>query len=144
MPNRTTGTAASLAQPTLFHGSLNFDFELRDALSKAIESSALSRVQIAARMADLSASKVSEAMIDSWTAPSRGKWNFPVRLALAFDVVTDSTCVLELLARREGRKVLTTEEALDAELGALARQEAEITRRRTDLLAAISAARASQ
>lgn len=131
--------ASAPAEPSLFHGTLNFDFELRNALSAAIARSPLDRATIARRMADLSASTVSEAMIDSWTAPSRGKWNFPVRLAMAFDVATSSTCVLDLLAQKHGRKVLDASEAIDAELGALQREEQRIQRRRAELLAIASA-----
>jgi hypothetical protein len=144
MAHRPAAPAASEFQPTLFHGSLNFDYELRNELGRAIEDAKMPRRDIALRMADLTASRVTEAMLDAWTAPSRVKWNLPVRLAVAFDSVTNSSCILELLARKAGRKVITPAEALDSELGQLARQEAEIHRRRAALLAALQVTRAAR
>jgi hypothetical protein len=140
MANRPPAPAAS-EQPTLFHGSLNYDFELRFALTTAINSSGLTRGEIARRMSDYAGSSVSKTTVDAWTAPSRDKWNIPVRLAVAFDVATNGTRILDLLAAKHGRTVLSPKEALDAELGSLARQEADIQQRRTDLLAAIETTR---
>lgn len=138
MPSRPTPPVAS-PPPTLFHGSLNFDYQLRNELSLAIGKSELSRKEIAERMSDLSATRVNKTHLDSWTAPSRVEWNMPVRVAVAFDVATGSTRVLDLLAKMHGRTVLLPREVLDAELGALAREEAAIQQRRAEILSAMSA-----
>lgn len=137
-------TPASPEQPTLFHGSLDFEFELRNELSVAIEKSGLNRQKIAERMTDLAASRVTVAMLNAWTAPTRTKWQFPLRLAPAFDAATGGGRILALLARKAGRVALTPAESLDAELGAITRQELELQARRAEVLAAIGRARSGR
>jgi hypothetical protein len=102
-------------------GSQNFDHELRGALHKAIKDSPLPREEIAAEMDRLLGSDpdypVTKATLDSWTAPSRTDWRFPLLYLPAFVQVTGAHWVLELVARRCGCTVLVGKEALLAQLG---------------------------
>lgn len=130
--------APSATQLSLYHGALDFDRELRHAMTAAVKISPDSRALIAARMSDLTATRVTEAMIDAWTAPSRDRWNLPARLAPAFDIATGGTFVLQLLARKENHAVLSADDAVLAELGRIQQMESELRSRRHELLGRLS------
>ena len=117
-------------------GSLNYAIELRHALTRALKDSPLSRYQIAARMSELLGVEVSKTMLDAFTAETRGKWRFPFEYAAAFDVACETNILLDLLARKQGCRVLPPREQLDAELGRIRRQQAELGERERAILAA--------
>lgn len=113
-------------RPSLPGGSLDYEAELRATLRKAITQSRKTRQRIAAEMAALVDRHISEAMLDAWTAPTRSKWRFPFECAAAFEVATDSTCLIELLARKRGLHVINEEGRLHLELGRIKRLRAEL------------------
>jgi hypothetical protein len=119
-------------------GSLDFAVELRCAITKAIKGSGMSRAHIAERMSALLGGEVSEAMLDAWTAPSRGKWKIPFEYAAAFDEACGSSALLELLARKRNYRLLAPKDALDAELGRIGREMARLKARQSVLLTAAS------
>lgn len=106
---------------TVDAGSLNFDIELRAALSQAIAGVNKSREQVAVEMERLLGADpdfpVSKALIDAWTAPTRTGHRFPAAYLIAFIHVTQAHWLLDRIARKCGRVVLTGEAALHAELG---------------------------
>lgn len=119
-------------------GSLQFDTEWREALSRAIAESGFGREQIAAEMERLVGNDpeypVSKALLDSWTAQSRHGWRFPLIYLPAFVAVTGAHWLLDLIAERCERVVVTSEEARHIELGRVKREMQRLRRRERELL----------
>lgn len=118
-------------------GSFDIDGRLRRSLSEAIRDSGRSRAEIAAVMTDLvygeAEGEITKAQIDSWCAPSRGDWNFPVKYLPAFVQATGAIWLLDELAALVGCKVLAGEQALLAELGAILLHERRLKARRDEI-----------
>lgn len=118
-------------------GSLACDGEWRAALTKAIGDCGKGRAQIAAEMEELVGSDpdypISRALLDAWTAPSRTGHRFPVIYLPALIHATGAVWLLDLIARKCGRTVVTGEQAIAAELGMLEAEEAHIRERRRQL-----------
>jgi hypothetical protein len=97
------------------------DAQLRRALSNAIKKSGKSREQIAAEMEEVGGSDpdvpVSRAMLDAWTAPSRGSWRFPAIYLAAFIHVTGADNLLEQIVAQRGHMVLRAEDIEHVVLG---------------------------
>jgi len=104
-------------------GSLNFDAQLRHALSDALKACKKDRYQVGADMSRLLGREVSKHMLDAYTAESREAYNFPLNYVAAFEVATESFALTQLLAEKRGCKLLVGEEALLAELGKIEREE---------------------
>jgi hypothetical protein len=120
--------------PAPVPGSMDYDTELRNVLSLAIKESPFSRHEIAARMSDLTGADISVHMLNSWTAESHENHRFPFAFAAAFEVAAESKSLQLLLARKRGSLVLMGQEAMDAELGLIRRNMAELRRRETALM----------
>ena len=82
---------------------------------------------------DAGEGEVTKAQLDSWTAPSRDAWRFPLSYLPAFVEATGAVWLLDLLAERCGCKVVHGEAAVLLELGVvnatmrhLRQREAEI------------------
>jgi hypothetical protein len=118
-------------------GSLNWDGELRAALSEAIKNSGRNRAEIAAAMEEALGADphypVSVSTLDAWTAPSRTDWRFPLLYLPAFIEATGATWVLGRLAAKSGHQVVTGEAAIGAELGAVLAQQDELRTREREL-----------
>lgn len=115
--------------PAPVGGSLDYDAELRAALSDALKTTPLSRYQVAARMSELTGHSITKEMLDSWTAESKTPWRFPFQFAAAFEVACDTTCLQELLGRKRGSRILVGEDALFAELGRVKKAQDELAQR---------------
>ena len=103
-------------------GTFDFDAEFRAALNKAIKDSRFSRAAIAARMTELiygdsGEGAITKAMLDARTAQSRAQYAFPVAWLPAFCIATGDSSVLERIAARAGRHVLTSDQLFLTELG---------------------------
>lgn len=118
-------------------GSLNWDAELRAALSEAISLSGLSRAEVAAAMEQALGHDphypISVSTLDAWTAPSRTDWRFPLLYLPAFIEATGATWLLARVAAKSGHQVVTGEAAIGAELGAVLAQQDELRSRERDL-----------
>lgn len=121
-------------------GSLDYEAELcstlTDMITDAMKRGAIrSRYDLAARMSELTGDGegITKAMIDSWTAGSKGGHRFPFQFAAAMESACDSHRLQELLGRKRGSRILVGEESLLAELGRLDHQEQEIKTRRSQL-----------
>ena len=114
-------------------GNLDLDVPLREALSDALKHCDLDRHAVAAEMSRLTGREISKSMLDAYTAESRSDHNFPFRYAAAFEAVTGSFCLTQLLAKSRGCKVLPGAEALLAELGRLEQMETEVKQQKTAL-----------
>ncbi|KIP17804.1 hypothetical protein KY49_3323 [Burkholderia sp. MSHR3999] len=71
-------------------------------------------------MSELLNRTISKTQLDQWAAPSQTDRRVPVDALMALMMACDDYGPLELLAHHVGRKVLTTDEALCAEFGAMA------------------------
>ena len=114
-------------------GSLDYATELCATLSEAMRATDQSRAVIAARMSDLTHEHITEAMLNAYTAKSHDRHRFPFEFAAAFEVACEATCLQSLLAGKRGSLVLVGKEALDAELGRIRRQQAELRRKEKTL-----------
>lgn len=123
--------AGSAAPQAPTPGALHIDVQLRGWLAQALKDSGKDREIVAAEMRVLLAEegdgelRLSRSTLDSWTAPSRGDWRFPLSYLPAFVQVTGATWILDQVARTVGCKVLEGEEVRYA---ALARVESELAR----------------
>lgn len=116
-------------------GSLNFDAQLRHALSDALKQCKKDRYHVAADMSRLLGREVSKNMLDAYTAESRDAYNFPLNYVAAFEVATETFTLTQLLAAQRGCKLLVGEDALLAELGKIERTEHELRERKSALKA---------
>jgi len=120
--------------PADLPGSLDYANELCGALTQAIKQSPRSRAEIAARMSDLTGSRITDDMLNAWTSTAHDRHRFPFEYAAAFEVACETTALQELLARKRGSKVLVGKEALDAELGRVRRQKNDLAAQERQLV----------
>lgn len=125
--------------------SLNVEADLRASLARAIQECAKGRPQIAAEMTVLLFGEAAEKgevtvhMLNAWTAPSRDAWRFPLGFLPAFVRVTGATWLLDWVAELCGCRVMVGDEALLAELGAIALVERHYGKRRRAIERALPA-----
>ena len=102
-------------------GSLQFDHEWRVSMTRAIQQAGKPREAIAAEMERLLGNDpdhpVSKATLDAMTAPSRTNWRFPVGYLPAFVRATGAIWLIDRLAGRCGRAVVTEQDARRITLG---------------------------
>lgn len=104
-------------------GENAFDAGIRQALVAALDAAAdkgLSRERVADQISEVLCRNVSKAHLDLWTAPSQADRRIPVDALMAIMEVCGNFGPLEWMAHQAGRKVLTADEALCAEFGAMA------------------------
>jgi hypothetical protein len=115
-------------------GSLNFDYELRATISRALKECPMGRPHVAARMSELTGDDISFHMLNAWSAESKENHRFPFGYAAAFCQATGTLYLLELLARKLGALILVGNEARDAELGLVRRRLKELQAKERELL----------
>lgn len=127
-PRKLTGKA----QPDLFSaaslpGSMSDGARIRAVLVDSIRTSSKSRQQIADEMTVLAGSRVTERMLNGYTAESRSEYRWPAELTRAFCAATNDDRLLTILPELAGLRVITAAEADLLELGRnyLVRKEAE-------------------
>ncbi|UJB30272.1 hypothetical protein [Chromobacterium sp. Beijing] len=99
------------------------DAAIRQALVVVLDSAfgrGLSRDRVADQMSEKLCRNISKAHLDLWTAPSQAERRIPVDALMALMSVCDDYSPLEWMAHYAGRKLLTADEALCAEFGAMA------------------------
>ena len=120
-------------------GQGNFDAEWRRLLNAAIGGSGKTREAIAVEMEELLGADpdyaISVATLNAWTAPSRSGWRFPAIYLPAFIAATGAHWLLDGLARRCGRHVITGEQAAQLRLGALLAEKERLRREERELRA---------
>ena len=124
--------------PPAHTASFDIDAQLRNALSRALKECPQSRATVAARMTDLlfgdaGDGEVTKAQLDSWTAPSRDAWRFPLAYLPAFIEATGAVWLLDLIAERCGCKVVHGKAAVVLELGLLQATKTHIKRREAEI-----------
>lgn len=118
-------------EPSPTPAAFDFDAQLRNLITRAIKESEKSRAETAAAMTDLifgdaGDGEITKAQIDSWTAPSRTDWRFPLCYLPALIQATGAVWLLDRIAQMVGCKVLIGEQALLAQWGALEIQDQKI------------------
>lgn len=104
-------------------GENRFDAAIRQALVRLLDGAlqkGLSRDRVADQIGGVLGRTVSKAHIDLWTAPSQADRRIPVDALLAIMTVCQDVSPLEWIAHQFNRRVLTEDEAVCAELGAMA------------------------
>lgn len=99
------------------------DAGIRQALVVVLDGAfgrGLSRERVAEMMSAGLSRNVSKAHLDLWTAPSQADRRIPVDALMALMAACADYSPLEWMAHHVGRKVLTADEALCAEFGAMA------------------------
>lgn len=105
--------------PASTPGSLSCRIEIASTMSEALKG--LDRYDIAAAMSRLLGRDISKHMLDAYTAESREDHIPPLDTAIAFDIATNTHCLVNLSACKQGARVLVGKDALAAELGKLER-----------------------
>lgn len=120
-------------------GSLACAIEIAAAMSAAIDEArqrGLSREDIANRMSYHLGERLSVAMLNAYTAPSRDTHEINLRRAMAFDAAIERDVLLQIFAGKRGnRRVISQEEAIYIELGKIHQQERELAERKRTLQA---------
>ena len=98
-------------------GALNDAAAVRRVLIESIRTSNKSRAIIADEMSHLTATRITERMLNAWTAESREDHRWPGELDRAFCMATGSDELLKFRARLAGYQVISREEVEFLELG---------------------------
>lgn len=110
-------------------GENMYDAAIRQGLVTVLDAAVavgLSRERVADRMSEILGRAVNKSHIDLWTAPSQADRRIPVDAFMALMAVCQNFSLLDWMAHHFERRVLTEEEALCAELGAMAVLERHI------------------
>jgi hypothetical protein len=98
-------------------GRLNTDQTIRELISQALKKSPLNRYEVAAEMSRLLGREITKAMIDSWSAESKGRNRLPVAYLSAFTTATGDRELLRHVCDMSGGVYIENEDALRLELG---------------------------
>lgn len=86
----------------------------------------LDRPMIAAKVTRLTGKDVSKSMLDGYTAESRDAFNLPLWLVPALESVCNSTALSSWLAGVRGGRLVLGPEAIDAAIGRIQRERADL------------------
>lgn len=117
------------AAPSSETGALDIAHAVRDVLVDMLAAAKLAeldRFDVAASVSRLSSRSMTKDMLDQYCANSADGKRFPLEALPALTVVTGDYRLLEFIAECCGCRILRGEEAMVAELGALAMQEKAI------------------
>ena len=104
-------------------GETELDAGIRQAVNSLLDrcvGKGLSRERVADRLAERLSRPITKAQLDQWVAPSQADRRIPVDVWIALMMVADDVAPLEWMAMQFDRKVLTADEAMCAEFGAMA------------------------
>lgn len=108
-------------------GSLNLTEVIRDMVSEMIKQCSLSREEIAERMGDLTGSRITLNMLNTWTAESRHLHRFPLEYVPALERATGFTSLTDLLAQLAGGEIYYGRDALQARIGVLEMEKLQLS-----------------
>lgn len=115
-------------------GSMECDLSLRLITSQAIKNGSKSRAQIADEMTNLLGVRVTEQMLNCFTAESKDKHRFPAAFVPALCHITGDVRLLQALAQKLGLMIVGSEEMRLLELGRAVEVERSAALRREQLL----------
>ncbi|MGH8039190.1 MAG: hypothetical protein ACRES5_05580 [Pseudomonas sp.] len=113
-------------------GTMDFRQPVSVMVGQMLESAhaaGLDRFEVASRASRLTGRDVSKAMLDGYTAPSRGGFNLPLWLAPVLEVVCSGTRLGQWHGEVVGGQLLLGAATLDAELGRLERERLQVAAR---------------
>ena len=117
-------------EPTGAVGDSAIDAGLRKSISCSLDQAfknGISRDRVADLMTDALGRTITKTMLDQWAAPSQTEKRIPADALMALIKVCSSLTILEWMACYFNRRLLTEEEALCAEYGAMAVLDRHIT-----------------
>lgn len=95
-------------------GALDIDYALRANLKRAIteyiDTNGGDRYSLAAALSKATQQDISKNSLDTWTAPSRTDWRFPLNTLPAFIKITGANWLLQELAEKCDCVVISEEE----------------------------------
>ena len=106
---------------------------LRSVLSDVLRKSRFSREQVADRMGEFLGAVITKAMLDTWTAESKGGHRFPAEYLPAFVRATGNQEPLQFLAEVSGYHLVTDAQFARSEITRLAEEERRLRTRRQTL-----------
>jgi hypothetical protein len=115
--------------PRTESGGLDIGHAVRDTLTDVLSAAKLQgmdREEVCAQIARLSNFHITKPTMNNYCAPSAEQRHFPLEALPALTVATGDFRLLELIAEKCGCRILRGDEAVVAELGALAMQEKAI------------------
>ena len=95
----------------------------------------IDRYEVASRASRLAGRDVSKAMLDGYTSEAREEFNTPLWLAPVLETVCSASRLTEWMAGVRGGHVKFGPDAIDAEIGRLARERQQATALMRDLTA---------
>jgi hypothetical protein len=110
-----------VVQPT--DGENALDGGIRQVVNGVLErclDKGLSRERVADRLSETLSRPVAKAQLDQWAAPSQADRRVPVDVWMALMQIAQDFTPLEWMAMQFDRRVLTSDEAMLAEFGAMA------------------------
>lgn len=125
-----------LPEPVQTHPSTALDQTIRLALGDLLDRAfdkGQSRDRLANSLTDYLARPVSKAHLDQWAAPSQADRRITLDAWIALMDITSDYTPLELLAIHSQRRVLTVDEAICAQFGALNALEIHIGQQKRDI-----------
>lgn len=117
----------------LFPGGQNDAALIRKVLVDAIKASGKSRAQLADEMSYLAGRRVTERMLNGYTAESREDFPFPLELARPFCTATGSDELMKALPHLHGLRVIDEKDAELVELGRAFLQRTQAEQQIADL-----------
>lgn len=113
--------------------TMDFRRPVAQLVAKLLKETPLDRYEVAAHMSRLAGHETSAAILDSYTAVSREECNIPLWKAPLIEIATERRDLAEWHANVLGGRVLWGEEVIDADIGGLDRQIAELQEKRRSL-----------
>lgn len=117
-------------------GESEIDAGLRSAIATTLDnafSKRLTRDRVADLMAEKLGRSVTKTQLDQWAAPSQSDKRMPADALIAMIEVCDDFAAVNWVAHRNARRVLTENEAVCAEFGAMAVMEKHVRARQRKL-----------
>lgn len=104
-------------------GDCEIDAGLRKMIATTLDNAyknRLTRERVADMMSEQLGRQITKVQLDQWAAPSQTDKRMPADALLAMIETCNDFSAIEWVAHRNGRRVLTEDEALCAEFGAMA------------------------
>lgn len=107
-------------------GSLNIDATLREMISHSLRKSKLDRYGVAAEMSRQIGQDISKAMLDAYSATSKGCHRLPCQFLPAFILATGDVSILAMLCQKTGGFFVPGENVLVLQLARLQEEKLEL------------------
>lgn len=125
---------SSLPSQRLRSGSLRTSEAVKEALRKALRNCGLSRDLMAEELTRLTGEAVSIHQINNWAAPGKGDRSIPLEQLAALTFITGDAGLARAALECAGWAVLRPDEVPYFELGRMAAEDRERTRKRREIL----------